>query len=397
MLYSFLDDIVNGLTGDPETAYICAKSARTRDLVNYMLSRSQQIFTWSGLPDTIPERNLELLLQSCGNICITDVSEVPAGGKGDPGLYAFWGGLGNEPNAYYEPTKFIVSNPYLNFYRELEIGSECVWARNDALGSGLMPMFLKYATMQNENEISLNIAAINYRIDTLLSADDDRTADSAKQFLDDILIGKLGVISSSEFFEGLKAIPNNGSGKSIKDLIEYEQYLKASWYNEIGLNSNYNMKRERIVAAEAQLTDDALIPLVENMLYCRQQAIEQIKELYGDKYDLDDLAVALNPVWDLDGMYAGMIPEKSDVVQEGESNVILDRDADELDDPGDSDDISVSEDIEETTETMDETPEEPEAPEGSEAAEVSAELEEVVEDLEGIVEELTEENENEET
>lgn len=298
---------------DNDKCLLTEKRLRVRDLVNYMLDRSQQIFVWSGLPETIPERNLELLLQTCGNICITDVDEVPEG-RGKTGLYAFFGGLGNIPNAYYEPTEFVVSNPYLNFNKSLKIGSECVWCRNDALGTGLIPMFLKYASMINENEISLNICSINYRIDNLISADDDRTYESAKKYLEDIISGKLGVISSSEFFEGIKTDGSKNTSKKITDLIEYEQYLKASWYNEIGLNSNYNMKRERIVSAEAELTDDALIPLVENMLYCRQHFIKDIKNLYGDKYDLENLDVKLNAIWDLDNMYIS-IPH-SDITDE---------------------------------------------------------------------------------
>ena len=37
----------------------------------------------------------------------------------------------------------------------------------------------------------------------------------------------------------------------VKDLVsmldeEYQQYLKASWMNDLGLSANYNMKREAI-------------------------------------------------------------------------------------------------------------------------------------------------------
>ena len=327
-MFEYLDQAYNNLWDtETDTFLLNVKRQRSRDLLNYMLNRSQQIFVWHGLPDTIPERNLELLLQTCGNICITDVTKVPEG-RGDAGLYAMWGGLGGLPNAYYESTIFTVANPYLEFNKELKIGVDCVHMRNDALGIGLIPMFSKYAYMLNENEISMNILSILYRIDQLLSADDDRTAESAKQYLNDILVGKLGVISSSEFFEGLQVDSTHSVGKNITELIEYEQYLKASWYNEIGLNSNYNMKRERIVSAEAELTDDALIPLVENMLYQRQQAIEQIKDLYGDKYDLSDLRVDLNSIWDLDNMYTS-IPQSSetDEPQENETDLETDPEA----------------------------------------------------------------------
>lgn len=315
----YFDDIFNTYWDDKNNFALCDKQRRTRDLVLYMLNRTQQIFEWSGLPDTIPAHNLEQLLQTCGNACVTEVIDVPDG-RGNAGLYAFFGGLGGMQNAYYEPTIYTVANPYLEFNKELEIGVDCVRARNDKFALGLIPLFVKYGAMLNENEISMNMLSICYRIDNLISADDDRTFESAKTFLNDIVRGQFGAISSSEFFDGIRNDKTSNGSRTIKDLIEYEQYLKASWFNEIGLNSNYNMKRERIVSAEAEMTDDALIPLVDNMLEWRLKACEEIREMYGDRYDLDGLTVKLNPIWDLDKMYVDMIPEAQDDETEDEES-----------------------------------------------------------------------------
>lgn len=243
-----------------------------------MLNRTQTMFDWHGLPDTIPARNLELILQSCGNVCITKVNGE---------LYAFWGGLGGEPDVYYEPTIYTVSNPALNYSANLKIGTECIRMRNDATGQGLTPINWKYAKMLTENDLSMLIMDINYRIGNLISASDDRTAESARQFLDDIITGKLGVVSESEFFDGLKVAPSGRSGENIKDLIEYQQYLKASWFNELGVNANYNMKRERIQADEAGMNEDALLTFVDNMLETRRLACEKVNELYGVDWSVD--------------------------------------------------------------------------------------------------------------
>ena len=318
------------------------KERRTRDLVLYMLDRAQQIFVWENLPDTIPQHNLEYLLQTCGNVCITEVTDVPDG-RGDNGLYAFFGGLGGMQNAYYEPTIYTIANPYLEFNKELKIGVDCVRARNDLNGVGFLPLFVKYCAMLNENEISMNMLSICYRIDNLISADNDRTYESAKQYFRDIIDGKFGAISSNEFFEGIRNDKTSTSNRKITDLIEYEQYIKASMFNEIGLNSNYNMKRERIVSSEAQLNDDALIPLIDNMLAWRLKACDDMRELYGDKYDLDGLTVKLNAIWDLDKMYVDMMPETGDGVAPEPDPV--NEDSPELDpepDPVNEDDININ-------------------------------------------------------
>ena len=74
--------------------------------------------------------------------------------------------------------------------------------------------------------------------------------------------------------------------------MELTQYTKASAFNSIGLNANWNSKRERLNQSEISLNEDSLTPLIENMLYSRKQAIEAINE----KYELN-IEVDLSNVW----------------------------------------------------------------------------------------------------
>jgi len=255
------------------------KERAAQNHVLYMLNRTQSMFKWNNLPKSIPERMLELYLQINGYVGITSVN-------GD--LYAMRGGLGGKPDAYYMPTILTIANPALDVSRNLAIGEECIVIPNDSCYLGLMPMFNRYASGLAENELSINIASIMSRIIDLISATDDRTRDSAKKYLQDIQDGKLGVIASSEFFEGIKTHEFGSRSRGvITDLIELEQYYKASWFNELGLNANYNMKREALSTAESQLNDDALLPLIDNMLECRRVGAEKVNDLYGTSITVD--------------------------------------------------------------------------------------------------------------
>ena len=248
--------------------------------VTYMLNRTQSMFRWSGLPETIPQRMIELYLQINGNVGIAEY---------DGNLYAYRGGLGGEPDEYYMPTIFTVANPAQDFSKNLKIGEEVEVISNDTLYMGLMSLFKRYASLLAENLVSMRVAMINSRITDLISATDDRTKKSAEKFLKDIEEGKLGVISSSEFLEGIKSTPYGSEGhyNTITSLIELHQYYKASWYNDIGLNANYNMKRESISRGESQLTNDALLPLVDDMLTCRQRGAEKVNQLFGTNISVD--------------------------------------------------------------------------------------------------------------
>lgn len=254
------------------------KERAMRNYVVYMLNRTQRLFDYKGLPDTIPQRMLEFMLQINGFACFA---------KHNGKLYAFWGGLGGEPDEYYRPTKCVVSNPALKFSDTFEIDKDCVIVRNDSAMYGLVPLFTRYATALVENDISFRMASINTRVEFLLSAPDDRTKEAGVKFLKDVEDGKLGVIGENAFLDGIKAQEVGRSMRTFTDLIEYQQYLKASWFNEIGLNANYNMKREKLSTTESQMNNDALLPLVEDMLESRRQCIEKVNAMFGTEISID--------------------------------------------------------------------------------------------------------------
>lgn len=250
--------------------------------VAYMLNRTQSMFEYTGLPESLPQRELELMLQTNGFIAIPIPSKVE-GVKGN--IYAFAEGasLGGERNVYYMPTICNIASPALNWSGSLKIGEECIVIPNDSLYIGLLPMFSRYASMLAENDVTIRLADINARIIDLLSAPDDRTRKSAESYLKDIEEGKLGVIADNTFLEGIKSQPyaSSGSTNNITQLIELQQYLKAGWYNDIGLNANYNMKRESINSEEAQLNSDALLPLALDMLRMRMIGFDLVNRYCG--------------------------------------------------------------------------------------------------------------------
>lgn len=256
------------------------KKKSISDMMRYMLMRTQSMFVWSGLPDSMPQKHLEQYLQINGFAGVTEV---------DGKLYAFEGGLGGEPDAYYDPTIFTVANPYLKFNKELRIDEECVIVRNDVFYIGLIPMLNKYASQLAENELSMYMASINTRVQSILSAGDDATKEACQKFIDDLIKGKLGAIGDNAFLQTLKSIPMGTSSTTniLGDLIEMEQYLKASLYNELGLNANYNMKREALNSAESSINDDILFPLVDEMLRNRKEGAEKINAMYGTDISVD--------------------------------------------------------------------------------------------------------------
>ena len=101
-------------------------------------------------------------------------------------------------------------------------------------------------------------------------------------------------VAEKPFLDGIKtANLSVQSSNTIIQLIELQQYLKASWFNEIGLNANFNMKREYLSTEELRASTDTLLPLIDDMLACRQEAIESVNSTYGT-----NIAVKKNSAWE---------------------------------------------------------------------------------------------------
>lgn len=273
------DRFINGLTMARPYDFK-DKGRALNNRINYMIARLCAMFKYEGLPESIPQRMLELYLLNNGHCVVTKVNDK---------LYAFFGGFGGELDEYYRPTIYTVANPYLQYFENLRIGSDCVLCGNDSAYFGVLPLIEQYGTALVENELSLQIANINSRIMSLITADNDTDKASADEYLKNIVKGDLSAIGESAFFDGIKTQPftNNAGNRIITDLIEYEQYLKASLYNELGLNANYNMKRESLNSSESQLNNDALTPLVDDMLNMRKAFCEDINKMYGTNISVD--------------------------------------------------------------------------------------------------------------
>lgn len=248
------------------------KSEKFNHYVLYQLARTQSMFAYTGLPDTIPATDMERMLQCDGFVGIAEHNG---------NLYAFNGGLGGE-DVYYRPTWLTVASPALKLSKQYTIGTDCEVIQNDSYYIGLLPLFKRYARAMVENEITLNVADINARIISVITADTDNEKRAADKFLSDVFDGKLSSVMSNAFTQGIKTLPYATSAATrITDLVEYQQYLRATWYNEIGLNANYNMKREVLTSSEVNMNHDSLLPLCDDMLKQRQDGVKRVNKMFG--------------------------------------------------------------------------------------------------------------------
>lgn len=244
----------------------------------YFFDRLRQMFRWKNLPATVSERYLERALLVEGNACFTRWE--------DGHYYVFVGGLGGTPDCYYRPTIYTIANPVLGS-KNLEIGIECIRIRNDSAGIGLTPLNSRYACQLTENDLSIYNAQILTRTQNHITTPDTRTKQAADKYLQSITNGQLTTCAENAFLEGIKIKPSAIGERTITQLIELQQYIKASWWLEVGLQSNYNMKREALNSSESGMNYSSLLPLADDMLHQRKKACCKINALYGLDIDVE--------------------------------------------------------------------------------------------------------------
>ena len=281
------------------------KQALIDSYLKGMMNKTMRMFEWENLPKTLPQREVEIILQTCRFIIIADAPTKEDGKK----LFVFYGGLGGMPNEYYQPTQAIVANPYLRFSKVLNLDDyikedgNAVLGWNDSMHLGLYPLNSRYAALLAETDLTLKYQLINMRFLNVFTAKDDATKESIKKMFDDVADGTgFGIVVTKKFMGdsdvGNIDVKSNTHQAQLKDTIETKQYLMGSWLNELGLNANYNMKREAINESEADLNEDSLLPLIDDMLEQRRMICDQINAKFSQYLTDGPVSVRLSSSWE---------------------------------------------------------------------------------------------------
>lgn len=295
--YNIFDYFKSGSHYDPEQ--------KNRNIVFenlYKVNELSQFITYDGLPTTIPQRVLEKYLILNGSALFTEI-----GGE----FYVMQGGGGGILDYNFNPTQYVFSNPYLAHTGLVKIenepqtvdykqyfNGEGIVIRNDSLALGCFPIIDKYNTLIAELDLTIRNAIVLYRASALASAGSMKVAKGIDEWFKMLFDGKMKAIVDSSFTDNdngsikLQPLVSSSTGNYLSSLIEMRQYLVSTLNNKLGINCNFNMKREALSTAECALNDQSVVPLILDMFANRLEAVEKI----NDKYGLN-IKVKLNNLW----------------------------------------------------------------------------------------------------
>ena len=263
--------------------------------LDYLHVKVLEIFHYTNLDLTLPKRILEsrvtqdgfsVVYEHEGNLYCTQT--MPSGKQ--------------DVYGEFHEVHFTHSNEGESIPMSRTIGVDAVMVRNDAALIGLDPLLTEFALMEAQANITVLDNFMTLRTNRIIQAKDEASYASALEYEQQIRDGAPAVIMAEEFdaMEGINVhstpVPTNAASQTI----ELFQYISSRYYSELGIVLNNNMKSQYV--NEAELGKSTGMPLIYNMLACRQEAVDEINALFGR-----DIKVSLSEEWN-DEMEADEAP-----------------------------------------------------------------------------------------
>lgn len=209
--------------------------------------------------------------------------------------YLLNGNVGGQCDEYYYPTRVIIANPVLGSFN-LERGKEAVPVyltpadrildspiRTNVLPGGMYSTISMCANILAETMTTINVTLMNTRVHAIYTADTDSAAKSAEPVLKSIYMGKPFSVVTSELLERLNVNPlsEHGLATTLTETIEVCQYVLAMFWNSLGVDMPFNMKRERLVTAEVMKNVQSLIVPIQTILETLNEGFGKANSLFG--------------------------------------------------------------------------------------------------------------------
>lgn len=324
---------------------VAEKAREKEDLIwhnfSWLMNKTMQMFTYDGLPATIPIIALERILQFRGSAAIWNVpaSHIPVGygpsfnysecaddshsPRGESNLYAFPFTFANAPDPYDEPYQVVITSPGFKptISEELTINKDVIIMRNDSYYQGLYALNMKYAKMLAEAEVSFGSTIVLLRDQMTFIVKTERQKAAVSEYIKARENGEFAAIMAPEMANPLELVAREGRGNAVELAVNGIQAVKAAWLNELGLNPSMTLKREYTSAQEIDQSTDTLMPIIDDMLWSRQQAVDSINAMFGT-----NITVRKNSAWEFKEREVIAAVELEEAMSEegGEDNVAPD-------------------------------------------------------------------------
>lgn len=283
-----------GLSGN----FLMSVDAQYNIYFNDFLSCVFQIFQFENIPETVDITYFKMCLFLAGRVVMFRDTR----GSGDI-LALDCGTEEKRPTVYYMPDGIIIDNPAFNGYQyRLTPGKDCavIFCRevdryNYGLSTGgLFGLIATTAQLLADNTVSINVATKNMRLTNIIGGVDDKnTAAGVNEALQAMYNGEPYISVQQNLIEKLEAIPITAqtNTQQLLQLLQVRQYIYSHFYEQIGLKTHDQMKKERLITAELDEGTELAIFNLSDMISEIQRGIDEANRIFSL-----DIKMYLNPL-----------------------------------------------------------------------------------------------------
>ena len=239
--------------------------------VNTLLEYPMRLFSYEGIPETIPAHIVDIMS------FIRGYSGIVKLGSGD-WICASETSL-NGVTDYYDIFKKITFSTPLHFGQRT-IGSTGFVIRNTSLMQPLMPKIERYAMLLSHADISLVCELVNLRETDVVEAITEQAAKSADMQAQKRYDGEIMTLVNDGFaMLRHNFVPSKSQQENIR-LFDLRNDILGAYLEEIGIKKAQK-KREREITSEVAADDPMLKLNISDMLEVRQEDWNKFNEKTG--------------------------------------------------------------------------------------------------------------------
>lgn len=270
----FLDDCQIPIHLKPQsTSYKVFYDYRKNQLLEYMM----QLFTWHGLPDSIPAHEPDLYLFMWGRCAFNKDRK-----KNE--LIAVIPEMSGPTNYFDEFTNYTWSTPIQGGRQYKDVNGIIV--SNTGLHNSSFPLIHSTAAKLAHLDTTIICAAVNQRDTVAVTAINQKFANDAKQYQRQKYNGVPSFVVDKGFttleFRDMKT----NSMINIREYCDTEQLILTEFWETIGVNKTVE-KRERLITAEADSNSQLLKLNIRNMYNSRVAGVKKVNEMFGTNISVE--------------------------------------------------------------------------------------------------------------
>lgn len=250
-----------------------------------------EMFTYEGLPDSIPQRMLETILHTHGEVFIANI-------EGE--LYATIGSLSGEVDAYGLGTECIAVSPVGEARGERD--KNIVYGINNYTAT---PDSLIYwiSHLMGEIDKSVKTNIIYSRLLNIPKVRDEKDKQAFKEIIEKLVDGDINAFVSNNVLDlelgenvgNIFEVSNSDKVDKLQYLSRFADDILKRFYNFYGQSMQTQNKSAQSISDELHGMDSISFILPMEMLKCRQKMCEDINRIFSL-----DVKVTFSECWNLE-------------------------------------------------------------------------------------------------